>query len=427
MVGTKTAREHRFATPSRDRPGDFAASPAPRSRTRGSVAAVAAIRVREQHIAVFGGSGSGKTVLVSSFYGAAQEQSFSRESLFHVIADDTSQGTRLHQNYLSMKNQAKAPETTHFAATPYSFTIKLKDPGDAKAASRRPFDALQLVWHDYPGEWFEEEPSGETETVRRLQTFRALLRSDVALILVDGQKLLDHAGEEEKYLKSLFWGLRDGILRLKDDLLDDGELLVEFPRIWIIALSKADRHPDLDAHGFRDLVVEKAGGDVTALHEVLRGMVQFPDALSMSEDFMLLSSAKFEPGKIELTERIGLNLILPIASLLPLERLVQWSERFDIPRKWLDRLVDNADALATALVGAGFVATLLGKVPKVGPALGRVALPAVVAALELGVPKIKEANAEARANKDHLTTVLTQFRLDLDQGVEDGHLVKSHR
>lgn len=388
---------------------------------------MAAIRVREQHIAVFGESGSGKTVLVSSFYGAAQEQSFLKESLFHVIADDTGQGNRLRQNYLGMKNQAKVPEITRFAATPYSFTIKLKDLGDTKAARARPFDALRLVWHDYPGEWFEEEPSGETEEKRRLDTFRSLLRSDVALVLVDGQKLLDHAGEEEKYLKSLFWGLRDGILRIKDDLLDGGEPLVEFPRIWIIALSKADRHPDLDVHGFHDLVVEKAAGDIASLHEVIKGMVQVPEALSIGEDFMLLSSARFEPGRIEVTERVGLDLILPVASLLPLERLVQWSERFDIPRKWLDRLADNADALATVLAGASVVTTLLNKVPKLGPTLGKVALPALAAAIKLGVPRIKEANAEARANKDHLATVLTQFRLDLDQGVKDGLLVKSYR
>jgi hypothetical protein len=388
---------------------------------------MAATRVREQHIAVFGGSGSGKTVLVSSFYGAAQEQAFVTESLFHVIADDTGQGNRLRQNYLGMKNQATVPEGTRFAATPYSFTIKLKDPGDAKAARTRPFDALRLVWHDYPGEWFEEEPRGETEAERRLHTFRSLLRSDVALVLVDGQKLLDNAGAEEKYLKSLFWGLRDGILRLRDDLLDGDEPLVEFPRIWIIALSKADRLPDLDVRAFQDLVVEKAAGDVAALHDVVKGMVQVPEALSMGEDFMLLSSAKFEPNKIEVTERVGLDLLLPVASLLPLERLVQWSERFDIPRKWLDRLADNADALAAALAGVGAVTALLNKVPKVGPALGKVALPALAGAIKLGTPKIKEANSVARANKDHLTTVLTQFRLDLDQGVKDGLLVKSYR
>ncbi|GHH79146.1 ATP-binding protein [Promicromonospora soli] len=337
--------------------------------------------MREQHIAVFGGAGSGKTVLVSSFYGGAQEHAFLKESLFHVIADDTSQGTRLHQNYLGMKNSARVPALTRFAATPYSFTIKLKDQGDAKATRARPFDALRVVWHDYPGEWFAEEPSGETEAERRLHTFRSLLRSDVALVLVDGQKLRDSAGEEEKYLKSLFWGL----------------------------------------------VVEKAGGDVTALHEVLKGMVQVPDALSMGEDFMLLSSARFTPDKIEVTERVGLDLLLPVASLLPLERLIQWSERFDIPRKWMDQLADNADALATALAGASVVTAVLNKVPKIGPALGKVALPALAEAIKLGLPKIKEANAQARANKDQLRTVLTQFRLDLEQGVEDGLLVKSLR
>jgi hypothetical protein len=34
-----------------------------------------------------------------------------------------------------------------------------------------------------------------------------LLRSDVAILLVDGQKLLDNAGEEERYLKSLLWAV----------------------------------------------------------------------------------------------------------------------------------------------------------------------------------------------------------------------------
>ena len=169
-----------------------------------------AAKVKEQNLAVFGESGSGKTVLLSSFYGASQEPSFLAESLYKVLADDTGQGTRLRQNYLRMRNQAEAPEGNRFTATPYSFMLKLKDPGGGKAAKAKPFNALRLVWHDYPGEWFTEEPSSTGEAARRVETFTKLLKSDAALVLVDGQKLLDYAGEEEKTL-SRCCGVRDGL------------------------------------------------------------------------------------------------------------------------------------------------------------------------------------------------------------------------
>src|SRR5690242_726729 len=68
-----------------------------------------AAKVQEQNLAVFGEGGSGKTVLLSSFYGASQEPSFLAESLYKVLADDTGQGMRLLQNYLRMRNQAKTP------------------------------------------------------------------------------------------------------------------------------------------------------------------------------------------------------------------------------------------------------------------------------------------------------------------------------
>jgi energy-coupling factor transporter ATP-binding protein EcfA2 len=70
-----------------------------------------AVKVEEQNLAVFGESGSGKTVLLSSFYGATQESSFLADSLYKVLADDTGQGRRLRQNYLRMREQAEAPAT----------------------------------------------------------------------------------------------------------------------------------------------------------------------------------------------------------------------------------------------------------------------------------------------------------------------------
>ena len=382
--------------------------------------------VKEQNIAVFGESGSGKTVLLSSFYGATQEPSFTSRSLYRVLADHIGQGTRLRQNYLRMRKQAQAPQTNRFTAEPYSFTVKPSDGDDARAARARPFTALRLIWHDYPGDWFTEEPDSAEEKTRRVETFTKLLKSDVALLLVDGQKLLDHAGEEEKYLKSMLWGVRSGLESLKDDILVGGRL-EEFPRIWLLALSKADLHPELDVHGFHDLVVEKAAGDVAALHETLKGFVQVPEALSIGEDFMLLSSAKFEPGKIEVNQRVGLNLILPVASMLPLERVAQWADKLDIPLRVLGKLIDHADAFAQLLTGIGGVAITraLARVPRVGPLLAAVAIPALKEVVELSTSALEEIHSQAVSDRDYLTATLTQFRLDLDHGVKDGLLVKS--
>lgn len=385
-------------------------------------------RIREQHIAVFGEAGSGKTVLVSSFYGPTQEGSY-RNDLWDLVALQTGQGHRLYQNYLGMRDSATTPMPTHFANTTYDFAVKLKA-GNDDEAKKRPFDELRLAWHDYPGEWFENDPSSTEERNRRTDTFISLLRSDVALLLVDGQKLLDYRGEEERYLKALLGNFRQNLMRLKDDLLADTGRLVEFPRIWILALSKADLVPNWDVNTFRDLVILKAADDLERLRSTVAELIDTPDALSIGEDYMLLSSAKFElksedaqPVGIDLTQRIGLDLIVPIASILPLERRVLWEERMTIPRKVVDSLADGADVIAAALTGAKFagVEKLLKKVAKSEKRAELVvkALPALAAAIKVAGPRLKEMNEQARAQHNYLRAMLTQFKLDLEQGISD--------
>ncbi|MFV0427819.1 MAG: TRAFAC clade GTPase domain-containing protein [Arachnia sp.] len=175
-------------------------------------------RVKEQHIAVFGESGSGKTVLLSSFFGATQEPSLLSGSSYRVVANDIGQGNLLRQNYLQMRNQAQAPQASRFAAVPYRFTIRPHTSEDEARRSKPGAAAMELVWHDYPGEWFVEEPSSEQERERRIDTFTKLLKSDVALILVDGQMLIDYRGEEERYLKSMLWSMRGGLENLRDNI-----------------------------------------------------------------------------------------------------------------------------------------------------------------------------------------------------------------
>ncbi|MFW6775207.1 TRAFAC clade GTPase domain-containing protein [Nocardioides sp. CPCC 205120] len=391
-------------------------------------------RIREQHVAVFGESGSGKTVLVSSFFGPTQEGSY-KNDLWDLVADDTGQGNRLYQNYLGMRDNATAPMATRFANTTYYFSLKLRG-ADLDAAKKRPFDVLRLAWHDYPGDWFQDEPSSDEERNRRTDTFRSLLKSDVALLLVDGQKLLDYEGQEERYLKSVLGNFRQNLLRLKDDLLSGEGRLVEFPRIWILSLSKADLLPDMDVHAFRDLVILKAAEEIESLRTTLQQLIDTPDALAIGEDFMLLSSAKFQlasnagaPVEIDLTRRVGVDLVLPVASLLPLERRVQWQSRLTIPMKVLDSLADGAELLAAGLTGGKFVLLekALARLPKTGKASKVAArvVPILAEAVELAGPKLREMNEQARAQHDYLRATLTQLKLDLEQGVADNVMRKA--
>ena len=379
-----------------------------------------ASRKLEQHIAVFGESGSGKTVLVSSFYGATQEPRYLQENPFYIIADDASQGNRLHRNYLGMRNSARLPEATHFSATAYSFSIRMKDGPDARAARNQPFDALRLVWHDYPGEWLEQDVSGPEEAQRRIDTFRALLCSDVAIVMVDGQRMLDNSGEEERYLKSLFGNLRRCLLLLKDDLLRKGTPLVEFPRIWVMALSKSDLLPDLNVSQFRDLLIEKACDEVEELRKVIAGLVAGSEALSVGEDFILLSSAKFRPGEIDVTQRVGVGLILPLAAMLPFERHVRWAKAKELPGKVAENLLGGVGLVAAALIGRK------GKLP--GPVkfvMALVGSDIVNDAVRLAGKKLREVNTYAVAKHENLRATLTLFKLGLENGERDQVLLRS--
>lgn len=389
-------------------------------------------RTREQHIAVFGGSGSGKTVLVSSFYGPTQEPQFAKDNLYEVVADDTGQSDKLYQSYLGMKNAAKVPASTRFSHTAYSFMVRPKAWSQQRAKQSKPFDALRLVWHDYPGEWFEESAVGAEETRRRVETFTALLSSDVALLLVDGQLLLENEGSEELYLKSLLTNIRSELLRLKPDLLKDGKPLTQFPRIWVLALSKSDLLPDMDAHKFKALLVEKVSDELDQLRQELRGFVEAPEAMSFAEDFILLSSAKFEPGKIEVTQRVGVDAVLPLAAILPFERHVKWAKTLHDGGKVAEKIFGKAgDVAGVAAMGALFV---IKKVRLPGPlgllaglAASFVSKDAIERGASLAGDKLKAVNAEALAKRDYLTAMLTRFKLDLEDAERKGVLLRSKK
>jgi hypothetical protein len=370
-----------------------------------------------QSIAVFGGSGSGKTVLLSSFYGELHERRNEPGGPAVVVADDLGQGNHLYQNYLKMRDSAELPAPNRFSSTLYKFSVKLED-GD---------DAMRLAWHDYPGEWFEQGVSGE-EAERRVDTFRDLLGSDVAFLLVDGQRLLDNAGEEERYLKSLFANVSDGLLSLKKDLLAKGKL-VTFPRIWILALSKADLLPEYSVSAFRDLIILKANDELEHLRKVLAGLVESPEALSVGEDFMLLSSAKFEANSIEVTKRIGLDLILPLAAMLPFERHLRWVHQKKARGALALKFFNSAGPLIATMIGkaGGLIGKLHAPAGKILGSLSPVIDAAILSAFERAEEKLQESYSKAGAKSDEMEELLHSYKLALEKGEADGVLLLSRR
>lgn len=157
----------------------------------------------------------------------------------------------------------------------------------------------------------------------------------------------------------------------------------------------------------------------------------------MGEDFLLLSSARFEVGKIEVTKRVGLDLILPLAAIVPFERHVRWIEQKKAGAKVAEELLDGAGALAAAVLGmAG------GRVGKLGALVGRFdarirTLMAVLgseqvstlvnSAAELAGNKLRERNAEALARQDYMAALLTGYQMDLEKGEADEVLLLSQR
>jgi len=381
----------------------------------------------EQHIAVFGESGSGKTVLLSSFYGATQQKQYVDERPYQVIADSQTDARVLLQNYLGMRRSGEAPLPTRFASHSFGFSIKPKIEPDAK---KRSVNSIRVVWHDYPGEWFEKDLTG-SEAEERVATFQKLLRSDVSLILIDGQRLLDNAGEEDRYLKSVLANINDGLRRLHDQV-PDGEKLEQFPRIWLFALSKCDLLPEVDAYAFRDLLVEKAAFEIGELERTLRYFVDTPEALAIGEDFVLLSSAKFEPGgKIDLAQRIGVDLMLPLAAVLPFERFARWAQRSAAVSSLLLRLAGSSGKVVDVLGKIASAALVLRRAPNrfvaaAGKALA-VAGPLARELSEMSVARIEEAHRQASAKHDVLHAALLSFKLALGKAEKEQKLLRSAR
>ena len=369
-----------------------------------------------QEIAVFGQSGSGKTVLLSSLYGRTWYESDKKRIDYQIHCKATKQHTTLLANYYRMRDEDKVPMATRFEANEFEFELL---PQNVVGGGPDKVKRLTVKWHDYPGEWFERDPESDTEALDRSKTFRRLLGANVALFLVDGQKLKDNAGQEERYLKQLFASFKHMLLSLKDEILVDGGELEQFPRVWIIALSKADLLPDITVDDFLSLMMRKADSEINALRDVIQQFITHDEAVSIGEDFVLLSCAEFTPGKIDTTETKGLSALLPIATVLPIEDFLN-RDRFKVlPWGFLDRVgaLEGADKLVGAIARVVKWRPLVKKLP-VWWILGEM----VADLLPMATEALEAEKEKALQQHDFYRAILTEFTKELNMASEAGIL-----
>lgn len=200
------------------------------------------------------------------------------------------------------------------------------------------------------------------------------MSSDVALLLVDAARLTTDPHTQAVYLKELFKHVLSNIRRMRNELLDDGKRLIQFPRIWVLTLSKADLLPEMTATEFADVLTLHAGEDINQLRKAIADLVE-EGAVSLGEDFLRLSSAQFTPGEIDTQTTIGLDMIVPLTMLLPVDHFARWQERKLLPAQKTRQVLQQFNHMSEtlnldlrAMAGVSLMSRFANKVPKIGRA-----------------------------------------------------------
>lgn len=257
---------------------------------------MAECKIPEIRLAVFGASASGKTTLLSSYFGNQQRDSFEKTYKYRLEADDILDGNLLLSRYYKMEEGTFPLGTEKFME--HSFSLKI-------AGLCTP--CMRIRWLDYPGGWWERSPVDDFEKRERHMAFKKLLESHVGILLVDG---IRYHMEGLPYVRHLLDQFKAEIRRTQDHLASENTPQSNFPKQWILAITKADQlPPDMSAEKICKEIISGAVDQVN-------GVAKAVNAKSFGHQYLLLSAVQGDGAKVvDAHQHIGLTLIAPVGLL----------------------------------------------------------------------------------------------------------------
>lgn len=239
--------------------------------------------------------------MLAAYYGSQQTDSFMEEYGYRLSADSAEDGNTLLSRYYQLEEGVFPASSSDVHEYSFSFVVGgLKEP------------SFKLKWLDYPGGWWEREPSDAGEKAERDAAIRSLLASHAVILLLDGER---YVKEGQAYVKKALDQFRNEGEKIKRASLeeDQGD---SWPRNWIIAISKADLLPA--AATAESVSIELLKGSLDSINGIDR---LFGDD-SYGVRVLLLSSVKARKSKIvDAHCHIGFPMLAPAVLLSSLEEV----------------------------------------------------------------------------------------------------------
>lgn len=257
--------------------------------------------IQEIRFAVFGSKSAGKTTMLAAYYGSQQSNSFFEEHGYYLSADKSEDGNTLLSHFHRLEDGVFPPSSSNVHEYEFSFYV-----GDLKEPS------FKIKWLDYPGGWWEREPSDSGEKAARDEAILSLLDCHACIFLLDGEK---YVKEGQSYVKKALDQFRNEGKKLRraaeKDPAKDG-----WPRTWIIAISKADLLPEsVTAEAISNEIIKGANDSINGLAKVLEDHY-------FGNRVLLISSVRAKKSKIlNANVHIGLPMLAPAVLLGSLEEL----------------------------------------------------------------------------------------------------------